>query len=105
MLQVSFTIDGEPGVGGLVRDSKIVTGTFPTSPELAQCFEETLTSIKVDPPEAGGSINVNYPFSIRRSGGIDGPGLRDYESTPTPTGQIPGFAPQDRLADVAGARG
>ncbi|HKU37721.1 MAG TPA: hypothetical protein VJR89_06225 [Polyangiales bacterium] len=107
MMQVSFTIDGEPGVGGLVRDSRIVDGTIPMPTELVACVEATLTSMTVAPPEAGGVINVNYPFAIQRSGAVDGPGLRDPALAPTSPGSLPGFLREAKPppAQAAGARG
>jgi hypothetical protein len=71
-LQVNFIIDGEPGVGGLVRDAHIAQATFPLTPEFTRCVNETFMSIQVEPPEEGGFIKVRYPFYIQRSGRVEG---------------------------------
>lgn len=61
-LRLRFTIDGEPGVGGIVSESQVVGGTLAEQPDLATCITETIYTVKFAPPEAGGTIEVEYPF-------------------------------------------
>jgi hypothetical protein len=61
-LQMRFTIEGEPGVGGIVSESEVLGGSLAQRPEMVTCVRETLFTSKFDPPEAGGRIVVEYPF-------------------------------------------
>lgn len=103
-LEVSFVIDGEPGIGGLVRDTRVLRSTFPMSKELESCVTETLYSMKIEPPEDGGFIKVNYPFEVKRSR-ITGPGLDEAEAQPSSPEMLPGFRRDAPRSQAAGAPG
>ena len=59
-----FTIDGEPEVGGIVSASEVTGGSLAEQQEMVTCVRETLFTAKFDPPEAGGTIVVEYPFAF-----------------------------------------
>lgn len=62
-LVVSFKIEGEPGIGGLVTESAIDPDNSDIlDPGLGQCVQETMFALEIDPPAGGGSIEVTYPF-------------------------------------------
>jgi len=63
---VDFTIEGEPGVGGVVGESAIdAQGSTLTDPEVRECVQETMFGIEIDPPAGGGVVQVRYPFEFR----------------------------------------
>jgi transposase-like protein len=66
-LKLHFTIDGEPGVGGIVSDSVVVGGTLAEQSELGTCITETIYTLKFEPPKAGGTVEVEYPFVFGRA--------------------------------------
>ena len=62
---VQFTIEGEPGVGGVVGSSEIDgEKTTIRDPEFAECIQETMYTIELDPPPAGGEVRVIFPFEF-----------------------------------------
>jgi len=63
-LVVAFKLSGEPGVGGVVEDSRILTdqSTLAGAADFSQCVQETMYALRFDPPSAGGTIDVTYPF-------------------------------------------
>jgi hypothetical protein len=68
-LVVHVTIEGEPGIGGVVTESAI----DPEQSEihdagLAECVEETMFALEIDPPVNGGTVQVTYPFTFGRKG-------------------------------------
>ena len=66
---VEFTIEGEPGVGGLVGESKIdPKATSLGDDAVLQCIQETMYALKIDPPTNGGIVQVRYPFAFSRAG-------------------------------------
>jgi hypothetical protein len=57
---VDFTIEGEPGVGGVVGESAIdAAGSTLTDPAFRECVQE------IEPPADGGVVKVRYPFEFR----------------------------------------
>lgn len=65
---VDFTIEGEPGVGGLVGESTIddKESTL-TDPEVRECIQATMYALQIDPPANGGIVKVHYPFAFSRA--------------------------------------
>ncbi len=65
-LVVDFTIEGEPGVGGVVGESAIdAAGSTLTDPAVSECVQETMFAIEIEPPAGGGVVQVRYPFEFR----------------------------------------
>ncbi len=66
-LVVSFTIEGDPDVGGLIDDVGFDddAGTMPANDSMRECMRETMLSIEIDPPPNGGQVLVHYPFLFR----------------------------------------
>lgn len=63
---VDFTIEGEPGVGGVVGESAIdAAGSTLTDPAVRECVQETMFAIEIEPPAGGGVVTVRYPFEFR----------------------------------------
>lgn len=60
---VKFTIEGEPGIGGVVSESEIdkIKSTLP-DPKVRECIQDTMYSLEIDPPANGGQVSVVYPF-------------------------------------------
>jgi RNA polymerase sigma factor (sigma-70 family) len=65
ILVVNFTIEGEPGVGGVVTRSAIDPTSEIKDPDFGQCVEQTMFAIEIDPPANGGTVNVTFPFTFR----------------------------------------
>jgi RNA polymerase sigma factor (sigma-70 family) len=65
---VNFTIEGEPGVGGLVGESRIDPKDDGLGdPVVRECIQETMYALKIDPPTSGGVVQVRYPFAFAPS--------------------------------------
>ncbi len=65
-LVVNFTIEGEPGVGGLVSESAIEEESSDIlDAGLAECVQETMFALEIEPPTNGGIVRVTYPFTFR----------------------------------------
>lgn len=63
---VDFTIEGEPGVGGVIGESAIdAVGSTLTDPAVRECVQETMFAIEIEPPADGGVVKVRYPFEFR----------------------------------------
>jgi len=63
---VDFTIEGEPGVGGVVGESAIdAAGSTLTDAAVRECVQETMFAIEIEPPAGGGVVKVRYPFEFR----------------------------------------
>lgn len=60
---VSFTIGGDPDVGGVVTEAALGKG-FEKQTELNECIRDTLFDLEIDPPEDGGEVGVRYPFDF-----------------------------------------
>ena len=66
-LVVHFTIEGDPDTGGVVTESSIDPEQSEIhDPGLAECVEETMFALEIDPPANGGTVNVTYPFTFGR---------------------------------------
>lgn len=62
---VEFTIAGEPDVGGLVTESKIVEeGSTLKSTSVRECIREVMYSAVFPAPASGGEQVVTYPFVL-----------------------------------------
>jgi RNA polymerase sigma factor (sigma-70 family) len=62
---VDFTIEGEPGVGGVVSDSRAdPEASQIKDPILHECVAQTLYALEIDPPVGGGTVRVRFPFSL-----------------------------------------
>jgi hypothetical protein len=62
---VDFTIEGEPGVGAVIGESKIVDAkTDLKDPLVQECIAETMHALQISPPANGGTIRVTYPFAF-----------------------------------------
>ncbi len=66
---VDFTIEGEPGVGGVIGNSTIdpTQSTLP-DPAVRECIQETMYALEIDPPKNGGTVQVHYPFTFAPHG-------------------------------------
>ena len=63
---VDFTIEGEPDVGGVITESAVDgENSSLADPDVRECIEQTMYSIKIDPPAHGGTVKVRYPFAFR----------------------------------------
>lgn len=63
---VDFTIEGEPGVGGVVGESAVdAKESTLVDSQVRECIQETMHSLQIDPPTAGGVVRVRYPFEFR----------------------------------------
>ena len=65
-LTVEFSIAGEPEIGGVVAESRIVgtdAGTLHAG--LEECVRETMYGLKLEAPAGGGIVKVRYPFVFR----------------------------------------
>ncbi len=66
-LVVHFTIEGDPDTGGVVTESSIDPEQSEIlDPGLAECVEETMFALEIDPPANGGTVQVTYPFTFGR---------------------------------------
>lgn len=66
---VKFTIVGEPSVGGMIDDSAIkADGTTIDDAQMRECVQETMYAIRIDPPQHGVIIEVEYPFAFSPEG-------------------------------------
>jgi hypothetical protein len=66
-LVVHFTIEGDPDTGGVVTDSSIDPDQSEIhDPGLAECVQETMFALEIDPPANGGTVQVTYPFTFGR---------------------------------------
>ena len=63
-LNVEFVIAGEPDVGGIVEESRILDESTLVHPTLHECVRETVYTLELDPPENGGRVTVRYPFNF-----------------------------------------
>ncbi|HET7506651.1 MAG TPA: sigma-70 family RNA polymerase sigma factor [Kofleriaceae bacterium] len=62
---VDFTIEGEPGVGGVIGQSAIAPReTTLVDPATRECIQETMYAMEIDPPADGGVVTVHYPFEF-----------------------------------------
>jgi len=67
-LKVRFTIAGDEDYGGLVVDSQVLNeSSLAGQADLVECVRETMYAIRLDAPEGGGQVVVNYPFRFASS--------------------------------------
>jgi len=65
-LVLNFTIEGQPGVGGVVTESSVDPDQSEIKdPGLSQCVQDTVFALEIDPPSNGGTVKVTYPFTFR----------------------------------------
>ena len=66
---VEFTIEGEPGVGGVIGRSAVdPAATTLADAGARECMQETLYALEIDPPADGGVVTVRYPFAFSSDG-------------------------------------
>jgi RNA polymerase sigma factor (sigma-70 family) len=66
---IDFTIEGEPGVGGVIGHSAIDDGASSLSDAATrECMQETMYALEIDPPADGGVVTVKYPFAFSSDG-------------------------------------
>jgi hypothetical protein len=62
---VSFSVVGDPSVGGLVADSHVVDDKSTIQdPGVRECIQETMYAARFPPPPEGGEVQVQYPFVL-----------------------------------------
>jgi hypothetical protein len=62
-LWVRFSIVGDPDVGGLIGDSRIVDDkTTVADAGLRECVQETMYAARFPPPRENGEVVIDYPF-------------------------------------------
>jgi hypothetical protein len=68
-LLVDFTIIGEPDIGTIVSEAALESEDGMTDDaDFSECVEQTILSLELPAPEAGGGeIRVRYPFIFRNS--------------------------------------
>lgn len=68
-LTVAFTIVGEPDIGTIVSEAELESDDGMTDDaDFSECVEQTILSLELPAPEAGGGeIFVRYPFIFRSS--------------------------------------
>jgi hypothetical protein len=65
-LTVEFRIAGEPEIGGVVTESRIVESDGGLRHAgLEECVRETMYGLQLDAPAGGGTVRVRYPFVFR----------------------------------------
>jgi hypothetical protein len=71
-LVVEFTLEGEPGVGGVVEGTRIADTSTLTHPSLDECVRETMYTLRLPAPGGSGSVHVRYPFRFSPRDESDG---------------------------------
>ncbi len=66
---MSMTIEGEPGVGGLVTNTSIDGADKVGEPDAVECIQETIYSLEIGPPPKGGAVEARFEIKI----GLDPP--------------------------------
>ena len=61
---ITFTIVGDPEVGGVVESATEDPEQSTLPPQMAECVLESVMSLTFDPPEDGGRVTVTYPFGF-----------------------------------------
>lgn len=62
---VNFTIEGEPGVGAVIGESKVDDAKSDLADvAVRECIQETMHAIQMDAPPGGGTVRVTYPFAF-----------------------------------------
>jgi FecR protein len=60
--EMSFTILGDPKIGGVVDDLKTTPATTIDDTEMLTCMRESMMAVSFDAPPEGGSVTVVYPI-------------------------------------------
>jgi len=63
-IKLRFTIEGEPGVGGIVGESEVIGGSLSRHKEFTTCLTETMYTLEFVPPPTGGYVTVDYPIAF-----------------------------------------
>lgn len=66
-LVFEFVIVGDEDLGGIVESAKALDTSTLEEEELDYCLEQSLLSLSFEPPEAGGSVTVTYPFVFNQA--------------------------------------
>jgi hypothetical protein len=94
-----FTVDGEPEVGGLIRDPIVTGGALAKYSELRTCLQETMYSLALDPPEQGGRIEIEYALKFP----LDPAKAPANPPAVANSAPVPGFVRPTARAGAAGA--
>ncbi len=64
-VEIDFTIEGEPDIGGVVSDSSINAEKSTLDDDVVRdCIAQTMYGLEIDPPKNGGKVSVHYPFAF-----------------------------------------
>lgn len=90
-LILTFTIAGDPSVGGIVEEADFAEDSSIQDEEMRTCVRESLMTLTFEkPPEGGGYVTVRYPIEFSAD---------DEEAA---TGATSGGAPADAGTDTGG---
>jgi hypothetical protein len=68
VLKVSFSIIGDPELGGIIEESKVLDDTpLARNEGLAECVQESMYAPQLKAPSGGGRLRVTHPFRFRAS--------------------------------------
>jgi hypothetical protein len=63
VLKVSFSIIGDPELGGVIEDSQVTEdSSLAANASLAECVQESMYALQLKAPKGGGRVKVTYPF-------------------------------------------
>jgi hypothetical protein len=66
VLKVSFSIIGDPELGGVIEDSQVLEDTpLAANAGLAECVQESMYALQLKSPKGGGRVKVTYPFRFK----------------------------------------
>jgi hypothetical protein len=63
-IELHFRIVGDPKVGGVVDDAKLLDGSSIDDTEFRTCVRESMMSVTFDAPPEGGAVTVTYPIEF-----------------------------------------
>ena len=63
-IEMSFSILGDPKIGGVVDDVKLSKGTTIDDNEMQTCLRESMMSVTFDAPPGSESVTVVYPITF-----------------------------------------
>ncbi len=66
-LVADFTIEGEPEVGGVIADVTIAPESGLDNATMNECVRETVYTLQLPAPQAGGTLSVRYPVRFAAS--------------------------------------
>jgi len=64
-IDIEVSLIGDPELGGLIENSKVVGGDFSEDSDFAECLRETMYALDLPAPEDGGSRVFKIPFRFR----------------------------------------